>query len=202
MQHINLFNQIEQHVEPMLSSRQQLRILIAIGAVWLLGYLFLVFDNSTLQSQYDQLSAEQAQTANQLAAAKAEIQRQMNDPTLSKEVDSLKGQVAFRKKVIENIGSMDAQKTQGFAGHLKGLARQSVSGLWFTRIDLNEGGQAMALEGMARKPEYLPQYIQRLSDEVIFKGQQFRVFRLSTPEKSNGVLEFEIRANDEVTASR
>jgi len=202
LQHINLFNQIERHVEPMLSARRQAQLLGVIAGVWVVAFMVLLFDQRAQKNELDQVRSQQAQTEQQLTAASAEIQRLMTDPTLANDVSALKEKVAFRKQVIARIGSMDPTTAQGFAGHLKGLARQSLSGLWFTRIDLSNGGQEMALVGKTRKPEYLPQYIQRLSEEMIFKGQQFRVFRLSTPEKSNGILDFEIRAQDEVTASR
>ena len=48
--------------------------------------------------------------------------------------------------------------------------------------------------GYTLKPEYLPQYVQRLSQEQVFNGQQFNVLRMAQAEKQRNALRFEMRA--------
>ena len=84
----------------------------------------------------------------------------------------------------------------GFADHLQGLARQQIDGMWFTEIQLQNGGQQLALIGQTRRPEYVPRYVQKLTAEDIFIGHQFRVFRMSVPADKKNIFEFELRSKE------
>jgi hypothetical protein len=123
-----------------------------------------------------------------------------NDPLLDQQIATFEREINFRKKIIENLGTSDSSSGKGFALQLSGLARQHIEGMWFTAIELNDGGQQMALIGRSREPEFVPRYLQKLSNEAVFSGQHFKVLRMSAPKEESGVMDFEIRASEVVAA--
>lgn len=64
-----------------------------------------------------------------------------------------------------------------FADHLRGLARQSLSGLWLTGFSVDAGG-GMEIRGRTTDPALLPEYIRRLNKEAAFQGRAFAALKL------------------------
>ena len=197
MQHLNFCSQLEKVVEPPLSARQQLTYLIALVVVMLLVYTGLSISSSSLQKEREQLSREQTTLANSVAGLQARKAKLERESTVERDITILKNEIIFRRKLLANIDPNSTVLESGFADHLAGLARQTINGMWFTEIQLHEGGQQLALLGKTNKPEFVPQYLQKLVRESVFSGHEFRVFRLSMPEDSSRLLEFELRAREE-----
>lgn len=193
MQHINLVSQIERIVEPLLSARQQLWLL-AVAAMFMLlvaaaMYVLGLGDEDRLMT----LRAEEKALTNDVSVLQAKKAKLENNNTFDTEIHSLKRSIQFRRQLL---GSIDLDKSTGnnFAEHLTSLARQHVEGMWFTEIHLHEGGQDLSLVGLSRKPEYLPRYLQKLAQESVFQGHQFRVFKMGVPEEQENLLSFELRS--------
>lgn len=196
MQHLNLYSQLEQRVELLLSARQQAQWLGAIAALMILICLLLWFSLSRQEGQLATLNAEQNQISEQLAAAKAKKARLENNPELDQSIAALEREVSFRRRLLNTIEPQGESVSNGFAEHLAGLARQHIDGLWFTEIQLQQGGQQMALLGQTRQPEYVPQYLQKLSGEEVFAGHRFRVLRMHVPKERRDLHNFELRAKE------
>ena len=54
----------------------------------------------------------------------------------------------------------------------------------------------MALLGQTKQPEYVPQYLQKLSREAVFAGHHFRVLRMHVPSERRDLHSFELRAKE------
>ncbi len=91
-------------------------------------------------------------------------------------------------------GSATAPSSVGFAPYLSGLANQSEGKLWLTQIHLAKGGKHLSLQGATDHPESVFQYLQRLRNEPVFRGQQFQVFRMARPSEDSKSMQFDIRA--------
>ncbi len=76
----------------------------------------------------------------------------------------------------------------GFSGHLSGLARQRVNGLWLTRVLVRDGG--LELEGRTEAAELLPRYLARLGRESAFAGMRFARYELARGEKPGDPVSF------------
>jgi hypothetical protein len=57
----------------------------------------------------------------------------------------------------------------------------------------------MDLMGFTQQPEFLPQYMQRLSAEPVFEGQQFKVLKMIRAEKYPNTMRFEVRTHDKAS---
>lgn len=200
MQQINLYSQLDHYIEPPLSARKQLWLLLAIAAVLLAAYLWLLAAEGSLrgellarQQQFQQLQAQQQS----LAAKKQQL---MDDSTLARELERLRRDIEFRRLLLNSISPQQLQSGVGFAAHLQALARQHIDGLWFTEIDLLDGGQHLALRGQLRKPEYLPRYLQRLGSEPSFAGQKFSVLRMHSNAQNKALLDFEVGVREQETS--
>lgn len=196
MQHINFFSQLERAVEPPFSARQQVVLLGSLFVILLFIYGVFQWQQSSLFAEFEVLKAEQLKVSNSLKSLTARKKALENNSELIAEISNLESAVKFRRQLMASINPKDQQGESGFSIHLNGLARQQLEGLWFTEISLTDRGEKMALSGYSRKPEYLPRYIQRLSAESVFEGQQFSVLRMHDDEKYRNTMRFEVRTNE------
>lgn len=195
MQHLNLYSQIERTVEPPFSARQQAR-LVAITAVGMLViYLLLMLGGGNQKKEVNRLSAQEKRVAARLKQLQEKKARLENNPALDNAIAGLKRDVDFRHRLINSITPQKGA-VNGFAEQLAGLARQHIDGMWFTEIQLRDGGRQMALLGQTKKPAYVPEYLQKLSTESVFEGQRFSVLRMYVPEKRKDLHSFELRAKE------
>jgi hypothetical protein len=194
VQHLNLYGQLEKPKEPVFSARQQLRLISALCIVMLMAYGWLMVGQQTINRELSGQQQQQRVVDEKLSELRAEKGRRLKDNQLEKDIESLKRQVGFRRQLLASVDPDANSPSNGFAEHLEGLARQHLEGMWFTDIELHQGGQQLALLGKTRTPEYVPRFIQRLSKEPIFAGHQFRIFRLYSSENENTTLNFELRS--------
>jgi Tfp pilus assembly protein PilN len=199
VQHLNFYSQLDRTVEPPFSARQQLWLVAAVVVVVVLVYILLLFTNHASDGQRASLQQQQQQMEVQLEQLRAKKTRLQQDEALSTEITVLRDEIKFRRQLLASIDPNSALLEKGFADHLEGLARQTIRGMWFTEIQLQQGGRQLALTGRARAPEYVPQFLQKLAVEPVFSGHQFRVFKLNVPEQQEHqyLLDFELRANEE-----
>lgn len=196
MQHINFCSQLEKPAAQILTARQQLLGLGILLGLVVLVWLGLWVNSSSIRGDLEHLRQQQTGLAQQVELLRTQKQQLENNPALDQEIASLQKQLDFRRRLMARLGENESPQTAGFANHLSGLARQAFNGLWFTGLQLQQGGRQMALIGQTRKPEYVPQYLQKLSLEPVFAGQQFRVFRMSVNDDSPTQMRFEIRSRE------
>jgi hypothetical protein len=92
------------------------------------------------------------------------------------ELNTLQEVLAARREVLAALqagSGLRPNATAGFADYLRGLARQSVNGLWLTGFSVAQGGEGMEIRGRMLVAERLPDYIRRLNAEHVFAGRQF-----------------------------
>lgn len=190
-QQINLYN-------PAL--RRQ-RVWLTLGNVLVLAGLFgLVLAGAGLFLHRQAASRLDAATAleTRLVAARAEtfqLSAALSGSPASeaalRELTDLRQQLATRGEVLAalqggaGIDSVRGQATIGFADYLRGLARQTVSGLWLTGFSVAQGGGSMEVRGRMLAVDRLPEYIKRLNSEVSFKGRQFVSLNISRSDQAS-----------------
>jgi hypothetical protein len=125
--------------------------------------------------------AELAAARDLLTRRSAELAARRPDPVLAREVAHLRAELEGQRELaalLEGAGGA----TRGFSAHLAGLGRQSLAGLWLTGIVIADGGRSLSLQGRAREHTLLPRYLAALAAEPVYRGQEFRVFRLARGE--------------------
>ena len=83
------------------------------------------------------------------------------------------------QRTLDYLKLLSAEQSAGFVAPLQALSeRHPPDGLWLSRIELLNGGEAMRLQGYVQDQELLPQYLQRLGQSPVFQGREFARFEL------------------------
>lgn len=122
-----------------------------------------------------QLKAKLQEVGQQLAAAKVPVDK---DAELSR----LQRAVTEREQVLALLEQGSPKEGQGFADYFRGLARQSLPGLWLTSFSLGAAGDGLEIRGRMTDQSLLPEYIRRLNREPVFVGREFAALDVRLPE--------------------
>ena len=93
---------------------------------------------------------------------------------LDRLIDAKTSMLELERTLISRIDG----NSQGFAAYFEGFARKNPQGLWLKTIQLEQGGDFLALEGEMTRPELVPMLLQQLRGEQIFSGKTFQDVRL------------------------
>lgn len=196
MQHLNLYSQLDHIVEPPFSFRQMILAVVFIFTIMLVVSAWLAVGKSSQSAQLQPLLQQQQLVSDELEQLRAQKSRMEKDNTIDQKIAALNNDVLFRRRLLETLDPVSTNPDSGFSEHLQGLARQSVDGVWFTNIFLQEGGLLLSLSGRAKSPELVPQFLKKLAAEPIYQGHRFQIFKINSPEDSVNIWDFEIKAQD------
>ncbi|WP_158965621.1 PilN domain-containing protein [Paraglaciecola sp. L3A3] len=156
-----------------------------VVAVWLILVVVAVLINSYVSFSQQELMTELEQTQNnnsqQSALIKSlqdEYDGLVTDPKLLAEVATKQQIIKMKKRVYVELVGQDTQKRTGFADLMIDLAENHQKELWLTRIYMDS--TSVTIEGATQDSEYIPMWVNKLSDSSFFRGQEFsdtRIFR-------------------------
>lgn len=95
------------------------------------------------------------------------------DPRIERELAATRQLAAARGEVLQALRQRLASGEPAFADYLRGLARQSMAGLWITGFVWDAASDGLEIRGRTTDPALLPEYIGRLNREPAFRGQSF-----------------------------
>lgn len=95
------------------------------------------------------------------------------DPRIEQELAAARQLAAARGEVLQALRQHLASGEAPFADYLRGLARQSMAGLWITGFAWDAASDGLEIRGRTTDPALLPEYIGRLNREPAFRGQAF-----------------------------
>ncbi len=179
-QQVNLYQPIFRKQKRKFSAMAMLQatLLMVLGIGFMYGFT---------QWQVRQLRAEVANTEKQLAGLTKrldDITRQFGERLQSKELQARIHEVQVQlaeKQQLKVALSSAKYNTQGFSDYFIAFARQHLSGVWLTGLDITGAAEQMTLKGRSINPELVPRYLQRLSNEQRLSGIEFRTFQMSRP---------------------
>ena len=155
-------------------------LLIAVSAVAYTAFLWN--QNDTLQVQataVEQKVAAQQGVADQLNnASKA----RKKDLQLEAAAQRAEQQLLAMREVVQLIEGGAIGDTEGYSEKMRGLARQTVSGVWLTGFTFAGNAEENQIRGRALDAELVPAFLRRLNSEKSFQGQRFATLLISTPE--------------------
>ncbi|MBU1236892.1 MAG: PilN domain-containing protein [Gammaproteobacteria bacterium] len=180
--HINLY-------DPAL--RRQRQWLTATNLLFALALIFVVLfgwgawarihagwlstDAVELDARTKAARAESIALASRLASSKP-------DPKLELDIASARELLGVRRNILDVLGKDGTPRASGYAEYLRGLARQTISGLWLTGFAVSADGSRMEIRGRMLDPARLPVYIRGLSNEPAFHGNSFAALSVAAPE--------------------
>ncbi len=191
MQQINLYHSRLRKKERVFSFNR-----VVQAAAALLALIFIVqasgfYQTYSLQADTTIATKLLADKKQRLQTLQASLPKIKKNAQLATTYKNLEQDLLNKQTVLNVLSEKKLGNTNGFSEHFEGLARQSKAGLWLTRLHFLQGGTVLDIEGHSNKPELLPQYLQALSSEEIFKGTEFNSFVIRR-ENNNKPLHFKI----------
>jgi len=114
----------------------------------------------------------------QVRALGQRVAERQADPRIEQELAAARQVAQGRGEVLETLRQKVAEGQQPFAETLRGLARQSMTGLWITAFSWEAAGGRIEIRGRTVDPALLPDYLRRLSREPAFQGRTFAALEI------------------------
>ena len=204
-QQINLYQPSFRRQEQKFSARTMLLAgLTVIGATILLGALNL-WQVSRLEAGVRDMDAQYAVVLERFQTINSSLSVRPRDRALEQQVERMQRLIEGRYRVQELLREGAFTNTDGFSPYFLALARQHVAGLWLTNFDITGAAEHMTLKGRSRQPEFVPRYIQKLAEENVLSGTEFRVFHMTRPQAagksgSRTLIEFVLSTEQDLLA--
>lgn len=182
-QQINLINRdLLPRLDPFVARHVAL---VALVLFVVLGgsYAVVQIEASTLQAQESATMARQAGLQTELSNATKAVAARKSNPALAKELARTKAILALRQDIIQLLEGGQVGERQGFSDYFKGLARQTMEGVWLTGFAVR--GDNLELNGRLLEPSSLPTYMARLNAEEAFRGKRFAALDMLGVEAQN-----------------
>ncbi|WP_207060652.1 PilN domain-containing protein [Motiliproteus sp. SC1-56] len=190
-QRINLYVRREKKRLPF-SAGICLLVLLAVGTTVLAAYLFSASELKQARAELAALRTEQASLQAELDQLQQHRAQLVASPALATQIARLEGTLATKQEYLALLGALEPAAQTPFSVLLDGLAAQSPSELWLTRIQAAEGGRLFSLEGRSLRAGLVPEYLQRLGAEPGYRQARFDDFSLEQGEGRG--LRFELNA--------
>jgi Tfp pilus assembly protein PilN len=178
MQQVNLY-------QPILRQPKRVFSALAVGQSVLLIALALLAISAYAQWRVASLSAElqalkQVREVAEFRLRELQLRqpKKVPDPGVALQAAAVQAELDQTRRLSEALSVGAFGNTQGLSPYLVALSRQHVDGTSLTSIELNAGGDAVGLGGVARRPELVPEYLARLAREKVFAGKVFGQLKL------------------------
>jgi Tfp pilus assembly protein PilN len=180
-QQINLYN-------PALRRQRELLSATSVAATALLLLVAVIAWGSVVRAGLGARQAEAAALAPQAKAAQEQMTilakslgERKPDPALQRQLAEAEEILSQRTRARDALSRNAGPGAPSFAEYLRGLARRIPKGVWLTGFTANEG-DGLEIRGRMLDPALIPEYIQRLNEEPVFRGQSFAALHLGLPE--------------------
>jgi len=126
-----------------------------------------------------------------------------DDKALDTRIAELEGRLHANEQLLGQ--TVSARSEQGYVAPLRALARHRVEGVWLTTITLEGDSGELSLIGRALRPELVPEYIDRLTNDPAMRGRRFATLSIErepapkpaagAPAASSDVVVFRLMAS-------
>jgi hypothetical protein len=188
-QQVNLLAPMYRKQRALFSARVSIGICLLVAGCLALIYLATLWRGSALATEQTRLTATRDTATRRVNELATQLQGKA-DPALEAEIAALTAERDRKSQALAALSNREVATTAGFSPQFIGLARQRISGLWLTRIELS--GANVALQGVTLAEELIPRYVRRLGGEQVFAGTSFQQARLERAGEGNE-LRFELR---------
>jgi hypothetical protein len=181
-QQINLYNPLFLKKEKYFSARTMAQALglIVLGVAALWGYALL--EARSAENAARQYGNQVTAQREQLVKLTAQLASQGRSKPLEAEVARLEREVNVRQATLDALGAGELGNAAGFSDFFAAFGRQTMSGVWLTAITLDGSGRDLTVNGRALRPELVPAYIRKLSEEPMMQGRRVADLKLAAKE--------------------
>ncbi len=184
--HINLYDPSLRRQRRWLTAAN-LALVLALLAAVLLGWgAWARIDAGRLTTELAEVETRTRVAREESVALAGRLASRKPDAQLAHDLAAARELLDVRQGILDKLGEGAAPAAGNHAEHLRGLARQSLSGLWLTGFAIGADGRRMEIRGRTLDPALLPQYVRRLNAEAAFRGHRFARLSLAAPVTAPG----------------
>lgn len=192
MQQINLYQELVQEKNPGLHKRSYI---IGGSLLLLLVLCYCIWQGWQVRQLKAKLHVKQAQLSmeiSDLSLLQLQYPKQDINPLLVSELDRLQNISASLERVVALLSDQHSDKNTGFSAYFNALAEQSIKTIWLTAININAETSSIYLQGSTYFPDSLPQLINLLNKEAVFKGRYFSDLQMHSSKSNAQKINFTI----------
>ena len=200
-QQVNLYQSEFRKEKKPLSANNLLQAIVGITVLLTAVYAFSFWQVMMAEQELASLKLQKKQVEQRIAELKKTHTPLAKNPRLTQDIQRYQQWVNVRQQAINVLSEKRFGNTEGFANYFTGLAKQRLEGVWLTELSFNEGGSKLGMQGSALKPELVPKFLQRLSNEEIFTGTRFRSFVMNREKETEQQIDFSLQSIQQGDAS-
>ena len=202
IQQVNLYQPVLRKEKKVFSVRALLLalVLVAVGQAGLTGAL--AWQSGSMRTELGRMQQQRDALRTRVTELDQRHPVPKPDPQLAARRDELEAETQAKRGVLAVLKRRNLGAGGSFADYLEGLARQRLPDLWFSRVEVADGGAKVVLAGSTLKPEQLPQFLQRLSAEAPFRGLEFTSLSMDRPKDDPRRVDFVLRTEPEEEAGK
>jgi len=187
-QQINLY-QVEKKVFKLTFNFQQARYCV-MGFLTIMALVSLndLVQHFLVKKNYSATGREQQEKIEKLQNISGKIPEAQTRNEVIAEVKLYQDQKQEKTEIIALLSDESSARKGGFSLYFEALAKKTIPGIWLTNFSIKKNGEILVLSGSTNSPEYVPMLISNLSDEAVFQGKTFGLFKISTDDKSNAMM--------------
>ena len=193
-QQINLYQDRFRQKRQLLTARQISLLLIIVVLGMTVYSINLRIEMDRALSASLAIKQQQQTVAKELAAANAELVKLLADTRFDNQITDVSREIRARKKVIDFVNDNSFGSNQGFSRYLVSLSNLHMENIWLNEIKL--AGNYVRIQGSSLSEELVPGYFDQFSEEGVFAGNRFDVFRLQRDDKTSWKVDFEIASKE------
>jgi hypothetical protein len=179
-QQINLFNPTLQRQQKLFSAVAIVQALLVIGIGGMALTAFMSYRVAGIERLAEAGRSQVAQREALLVKVTREFAPRKRDDALAQEVAEMEANLNVLQDAKDMLLRGDFGNAVGYSVYLRGLARQSVAGVWLTRLTI--AGDDIGIEGNSVRADLVPHYIRLLAAESAFQGKSFGGLDITGPD--------------------
>ncbi len=192
-QQVNLYSEILKQQQRKAIVTLYIAIVVFIVVMFIAFSAYLLWSVNTAETSFqnEQLILKNEQTyAEQLALQHA------NPAFNTQWVEDIKqwqNKINEAEKTVRLIDERMRLSEKNFSDYLQALANQSDRDVWITAIHITGENRSLSIQVSTFKPEKVPQLLQRLQKDPVFKGEFFNKLVMEPSLKKTEQINFTLK---------
>ena len=192
-QQVNLYSEILKQQQRKAIVTLYIAIVVFIVVMFIAFSAYLLWSVNTAETSFqnEQLILKNEQTyAEQLALQHA------NPAFNTQWVEDIKqwqNKINEAEKTVRLIDERMRLSEKNFSDYLQALANQSDRDVWITALHITGENRFLSIQGSTFKPEKVPQLLQRLQKDPVFKGEFFNKLVMEPSLKKTEQINFTLK---------
>lgn len=177
-QEINLYQVEEEQEEVLLSFRQIMKAAGGFGCILLFISAFMTYAALNQDSEISSLKSQERALKKGIAKVKQATPKDETREKLKEEIAKLEKIKLIKQEMLNTLSRLQNSESYGYSRFMDALYRYTVTGIWFTNINVYGDGVRVALQGQTKNTDLIPILLKRLSYDDAFKGKTFEDFKV------------------------